>query len=139
MAKKVDYIAAKRLHPSAVMAPYVNVQAAGAQAAQAFFIANQPCEIVNASESHTAAETSAATLTIDIVKDASGDAPGTSTTSVLAATFNGKGTANTPQKVACSTTLASRQLAVGDRLSYKPSAAGTQLTGVIITVELKYI
>ena len=137
--KKVGYISAARLYPSAVMAPYVNVQAATAQAAQAFFIANQPCEVVNASESHTAAETTPATLTIDIVKEASGAAAGTSTTSVLEATFDGKGAANTPQKKACSGTLANRQLAVGDRLSYKPSAAGTQLTGVIITVELKYI
>ena len=137
--KKVGYISAARLYPSAVMAPYVNVQAAGAQAAQAFFIANQPCEVVNASESHTAAETTAGTLTIDIVKEASGAAAGTSTTSVLEATFDGKGAADTPQKKACSGILANRQLAVGDRLSYKPSAAGTQLTGVIITVELKYI
>lgn len=137
--KRVGYFSTARLYPSVVMAPYVNVQAAGGQVAESFFIATQPCEVVNASESHTAAEVAAGSLAIDIVKEATGAAPGTSTTSVLAATFDGKGTANTPQKKACSATLASRQLAAGDRLSYKPAAVGTQLTGVIITVELKYI
>jgi hypothetical protein len=115
---------------------YVNQQAAGSQAAESFFIAPVACKVVRAKESHKTAETSAATLTIDIVKDAPGDAPGTSTTSVLAATFNGKGAANTPQSQDGASGV---DLAPGDRLSYKPSAAGTELVGVIITVELEYV
>jgi len=116
--------------------PYVNAQAAGSQAAEAFFVAPAACKVVRAKESHTTAEASAGTLTIDIVKDASGNAPGTSTTSVLAATFDGKGAANTPQ---AQDGASGNQLAAGDRLTFKPSAAGTELTGVIITVELEYV
>ena len=137
--KKIGLISAKRISPGCVEAVYVNGQAAAAQAAEAFFIANEAVEVVAASESHSVAEASAGTLTIDIVKEASGDAAGTSTTSVLATTFDGKGTADTPQRKAGSGTLANKQLAKGDRLSFKPEAAGTELTGVIITVELKYI
>lgn len=137
--KRVGYISNKRLSPSCNEVAYVNDQAAAAQAAQAFFVATAAMVVISASESHTAAETSAVTLTIDIVKEASGSAAGTSTTSVLASTFNGKGAANTPQLVAASATVASKQLAAGDRLSFKPSAAGTQLTGVIITVTLGYL
>ncbi|GAI93723.1 unnamed protein product [marine sediment metagenome] len=137
--KKPGFISAKRISPGCVEATYTNRQDATAQAAEAFFIANEACEVVAASESHSAAEESAATLGIDIVKEASGDAAGESTTSVLATTFDGKGTADTPQRKAGSDTLANKQLAKGDRLSFKPSAAGTELTGVIITVQLKYI
>jgi len=137
--KKIGLISAKRISPGCVEAVYVNRQAAGAQAVEAFFTADEACEVVAASESHSAKETTAPTMTIDIVKEASGDAAGTSTTSVLATTFDGKGTADTPQRKAGSATLANKQLAKGDRLSFKPEAAGTELTGVIITVELKYI
>ena len=137
--KKIGLISAKRISPGCVEVTYTNRQAAAGQAAEAFFIANEACEVVAASESHTAAEATAGTLGIDIVKEASGDAAGTSTTSVLASTFDGKGAANTPQRKAGSATLADKQLAKGDRLSFKPEAAGTELTGVIITVELKYI
>jgi len=137
--KKLGFISAKRIPPGCVEVAYTNRQAAGAQAAEAFFTANEACEVVAASESHSTAETTAGTLTIDIVKEASGDAAGTSTTSVLATAFDGKGTADTPQRKAGSATLASKQLAKGDRLSFKPLATGTELTGVIITVELKYI
>ncbi|MBA7573723.1 hypothetical protein ES708_15521 [subsurface metagenome] len=135
--KKIGLISAKRISPGCVEAVYVNRQAAGAQVAEAFFIANEAVEVVAASESHSTADSG--TLTIDIVKEASGAAAGASTTSVLAATFDGKGTKDTPQRKAGSGTLASKQLAKGDRLSFKPSAVGGELTGVIITVELKYI
>ena len=137
--KRIGLISAKRISPGCVEVTYTNRQAAGAQAAEAFFIADEPCEIVAASESHATPESTAATLGIDIVKEASGGAAGTSTTSVLATTFDGKGIADTPQRKEGSATLANKQLAQGDRLSFKPDAAGTELTGVIITVELKYI
>lgn len=137
--KKTGFISAKRISPGCVEVTYTNRQAAGAQAAEAFFIANEACEVVAASESHSVAESTAESLAVDIVKEASGDAAGTSTTSVLASTFDGKGAADTPQRKAGSDTLANKQLAKGDRLSFKPEAAGTELTGVIITVELKYI
>jgi hypothetical protein len=115
---------------------YVNQQAAGSQAAEAFFVATVACKVVRAKESHKTAEATAASLSLDIVKDASGDAPGTSTTSVLAAAFDGKGTANTPQSQDGASGI---ELAAGDRLTYKPTAAGTELVGVIITVELEYV
>ena len=137
--KKLGFISAKRISPGCVEAVYVNGQAAGAQAAEAFFTADEACEVVAASESHSAKETTAPTMTIDIVKEASGAAAGTSTTSVLESAWVGGDAADTPVRKAGSATLANKQLARGDRLSFKPSATGTQLTGVIITVELKYI
>jgi hypothetical protein len=137
--KRIGLIDSKRISPACFEVTYINDQGAGSQAAQAFFIANAPCQVIWASESHTVAETGAPSLAIDIVKEASGSAAGTSTTSVLASTFNGKGTANTPQKVLGNSTVANVRLAAGDRLSFKPSASGSQLTGVIIAVGLKYI
>lgn len=128
-----------RLSKGPVQVTFVNPQAAGSQAAISFFIANRAMEVVYASENHTTKEATAGTLTLDIVKDASGDAAGTSTTSVLASTFDGKAANATPQQKAGSATLASKRLAAGDRLTLKPSAAGTELTGVSVTVELKYL
>ncbi len=145
--KKIGFISSKRISPGLVEIMYTNRQAAGAQAAESFFTADEACEVVAASESHTAKETTALTLNLHIGKEASGAAAGTTTTSVLTAGFDGRAVINTPQRLAASVTPASRKLAKGDRLSFIPTdgdidgteITGTQLVGVTITVELKYI
>ncbi|MBA7573724.1 hypothetical protein ES708_15522 [subsurface metagenome] len=145
--KKIGFISAKRISPGCIEVTYTNRQVAGAQAAEAFFTADEACEVVAASESHTAKETTAPTLNIHIGKEVSGAAGGTTTTPVLTSGFDGRAAANTPQRLAGSATLANKQLAKGDRLSFIPTdgdiggseITGTQLVGVIITVELKYI
>jgi hypothetical protein len=137
--KKTGLISNKRISPAVIEVTYVNQQAAGSSAPEAFFTANEEVEVISASESHTTAESTAGSMALDIVKEASGAAAGTSTTSVLASTFNAKGAADTPQRIAASATPANKRLAKGDRLSYKPDGGGNELAGVIITVSLKYI
>ena len=91
--------------------------------------------VLSVSEVHSTAETSAATLTLDITKDTSTNAPGAGV-SVLSATANLKSAANTVQTPALSATAANLVLAAGDRLSMVPSAAGTQSAGVLVTVHM---
>ncbi|GAI93719.1 unnamed protein product, partial [marine sediment metagenome] len=81
--KKLGFISAKRISPGCIEVAYTNRQGAGAQGAESFFTADEACEVVAASESHTAKETSAETLNIHIGKEASAAAAGTTTTTVL--------------------------------------------------------
>lgn len=112
-----------------------NMNANASLADQTFFIADQPYEVLAAYESHATAGNDAGAVTATIMKETSTQAP-VGGVSVLASTFNLKGTANTMQTVAGSSTLANRQLATGDRLSVDFVGTLTTLAGVQITVVL---
>lgn len=107
---------------------------AGSLADQSFFIAPVPMKVLKVSEVHSVAN--ASTLTADITKSTGTTAPGGGTT-VLAAQIDLQGTANTVQSPALSATAANLLLAAGDRLSFKPSAAGTAIANVVVTVHLQ--
>jgi hypothetical protein len=107
-------------------------------ATQGFFICNRATglEVTDVREIHSAAGTDAGAVTIDVFKDTGTGAPG-SGASVLSATFNAKGTANTVQVGSLAASQAARQLAQGDRLSIKFTGVLTALAGVQLCVTLK--
>lgn len=106
---------------------------AGSKATQSFFIAPVPMKVLKVSEVHTAAN--ASTLTADVTKSSGTGAPG-SGTSILAAQIDLEGTANTVQSPALSATAANLLMAAGDRLSFKPTGAGTAIANIVVTVHL---
>lgn len=103
-----------------------------------FFIAPVACEVVSVREAHTAAGTDAGAVTLDIEKLTGAQAPDAGV-SVLGATIDLKGAANTVQAPALTGTAANKQLAVGDRLCLKDAGVLTAVAGVAVTVELKVI
>lgn len=107
---------------------------AGSLATQVFFIAPVPMKVLKVSEVHSVAN--ASTLTTDIIKDSGTDAPGAGDT-VLDAAIDLEGTANTVQSPDLTATAADLLLAAGDRLAFKPSAAGTAIANVVVTVHLQ--
>lgn len=117
-------------------------QAAGAMVDQTFFVATQAYQVTKVSFVSAVAESTAATLLVQVVKDTGTNAPGAGTDLLTNNTntgFNCKATANTVQVGTLTGTTASLQLAAGDRLSVDFSAGATELVGVTITVSLKRI
>lgn len=119
-----------------------HAQAAAAMVDQSFFVANRAYQVTAVRFVHAVAETTAATLLVQVTKDTSTNAPGAGTDLLTNNTntgFDCKATANTVQAGTLTATAASLQLAAGDRLSVDFSAAATELVGVTITVSLKPI
>ncbi len=103
-----------------------------------FFVAPFACEVVSVREVHTAAGTDAGAVTLDVEK-LTGTQALDAGVSVLAATVNLKGAANTVVNPALTATTANKQLAVGDRLALKDAGVLTAVAGVAVVVELKKI
>jgi hypothetical protein len=115
-------------------------QAATAMVDQSFFVADRRYQVVGVRFAHAVAETTAATLRVQVTKDSSTNAPGAGTdllTNTSGAGFDCKATANTVQTGALSTTLSDLKLAAGDRLAVDFTASATELVGVTITVSLR--
>jgi hypothetical protein len=96
-----------------------------------FFIADRVYEIVQASEVHTAAGTGGA-CTLQIEKLTGTQAPGAGTT-VLVASFNLVGTANTVQTQSGSNKI----INAGDRLSLKLTGTPTSVANLNVDVVLR--
>lgn len=110
------------------------VKAGATVATQAFFIAPVAMRVLKVSEMHGTKNTAAQTA--DITKDTGTDAAGAGV-AVLGSTKLDLGAVeNTVQSPALSGTAANLVLAAGDRLSFKPSIAGTQIADVVVTVHL---
>lgn len=119
-----------------------HAQAATAMVDQSFFIADRAYQVTRIDFVHAVAESTAATLYAQVVKDTGTNAPGAGTDLLTNNTNNGfdcKGTANTVVNGTLTATTASLQLAAGNRLSVDFSAAATELVGVTIQVTLKLI
>ena len=117
-----------------------HVGAAALMVDQSFFVANRAYQVTGARFVHATAETTAATLLIQVTKDTSTNAPGAGTDLLTNNTntgFDGKATANTVQVGTLTATAASLLLAAGYRLSLDFSAGATELVGVTVTVSLK--
>lgn len=123
-----------------ILVPATLDGAAAATAANygVFFIAPFACEVVSVRAAHTAAGTDAGAVTLDVEKLTGTQAPDAGV-SVLGATINLKGAANTVQVPALTGTTANKQLAAGDRLCLKDAGTLTAVAGVAVTVELKAI
>ncbi len=101
-----------------------------------FWILPFPCVVVNVRETHSTAETTAATLTLDVEKLTGTQAEGAGN-SILASVFDLKGTANTPVTKLPSATNADIRLDTDNRLGVILSAAGNEINNVVITITLK--
>lgn len=118
-----------------------NLATAASLVTQHFFVADRAYRISGITEIHATAETTAATLTGNVVKIGSGIAPSAGQT-VMTGTFNMKATANTLQTATLFNTGTGDsdepflQLATGDRLGFVFSAAGTEMAGVVVEIAL---
>lgn len=109
---------------------------------QAFFLAQLPCRVIGISYIHATAGSHADAVNLQVTKDTGTDAPGAGTdllTNNTNAGFNCKGTANTVQTGALTTTAGATTLAAGDRLSLDFAGTLTALAGVLVSVRLQYV
>jgi hypothetical protein len=102
------------------------------------FIAPFACEVVSVREVHTTAGSDAGAVTLNVEKLTGTQSPDAGV-SVLGATIDLKGAANTVQAPALTGTTADKQLAAGDRLCLKDTGTLTAVAGVCVAVELKKI
>ena len=94
------------------------------------------CQLVSVTERHSTAESTAGTLTLQIVKAPSGTAIG-SGANALSAGINMKATADTNQAGSLSATVANTKFAAGDSVGAKLSTTVTELAGSNVTLEFK--
>lgn len=118
-----------------VTANLVGTQPATAANYEAFFIANEPLELVFVQESHRVAGSNGSPVTLDIEK-LTGTTALDSGVAMLASTFNLKGTADTVQAQTPTATAANRRLDVGDRMALKDSGTLTAVAGLTVTCVL---
>lgn len=107
--------------------------AAGAASTTSVITALRPGTLLYGAALWQVKEATAATLTLDVTKDASATAPGAGT-SMLASTVNLKGTALTYTQLALSATAANLLTAATDSVAVKLSAAPTELAGLLVTL-----
>lgn len=108
-------------------------------AAQTFFIAAEPLEVVEIHEIHGTKGTGSGTVTLT-VKRCQGTEAATAGDDLLGDTkVNLKGDNNTLQSPALTGTSANLVLAAGDRLSVDTSGTLTSVAGVTVTVLLKRV
>ena len=104
-----------------------------------FFTAQYPCEIIWASEVHTTAGSDGSAVTLQLEKLTGTQAPGAGTT-LLAAAFNLKGTANTvvtKKGTDLTTTRTNLLLDSGDRIALLYSGTLTDVAGVQVSISIK--
>lgn len=104
---------------------------------QVFFIAPRACMVVSAVQVHSVAAGGTSTMTI--IKDTGTTAPGAGTSLHASGSFNLNATANTVQTASITTTVATKTLAAGDRLSVKFANAIQSSAGIVVTVGLTYL
>lgn len=112
----------------------------GSNATSAVFICDRQYELLMVQEVHSVLGTDAGAVTIDVMKATGTTAPG-SGTSVLASTFNAKGTINTvltrSKATATLAAQATRTFAPGDRVCVVFTGVLTALAGVAVSIYLK--
>jgi hypothetical protein len=101
----------------------------------AFFTADRAYQVVSISEVHSVAGTNASAVTLQVTKDTGTQAPGAGS-ALLATAFNLKATANTVQNGTLVATVATLQLAAGNRLAIDVTGTLTDVAGVVVTVKL---
>lgn len=114
----------------------VNVQIDANTVDTNVFVATGPVEVVGVSEVHTVAGNDAGAVTLDVTKCDGTEAPA-SGVSVLNATFDLKGTANTVVDATLTATKANLKLVDGERLGINVTGTLTTLAGGVVTIRLK--
>ena len=123
---------------------YLNHTIVGADAATAanygvFFINEvAPCFVSGFWEVHQTAGSDGSAVTVGLEKLTGTTAPG-SGTNILSAELSLKATANTVQKGTLTTTIATLNLAVDDRLALEDTGTLTAVANVTIFVELTFV
>lgn len=128
-----------KIVPQETIVPF-HAQTAALMVDQSFFVAGRAYTVVGIDFVHAVAESTAATLRVQVTKDTSTNAPGAGAdllTNTSNAGFDCKATANTVQNGTLTATAADLTLAAGDRLSVDFTASATELVGVTINVRLK--
>lgn len=122
--------------------PHISVKANVASTAAATaanfgyaYVADKSVRLIAASEVHRTAGSDGGAVTLDIEKCASGTSQD-SGVSMLASTFNLKGTAATPQVAAPTATAANARLKPGDSVALKDSGTLTALADVAVNLLL---
>lgn len=103
-----------------------------------FFIAPFACYISGFKEVHQTAGTDGGAVTLTLEKLSGTTAPDSGSV-MLASTLSLKGTANTVQTGTLTTTLANRNLAIGDRMCLKDAGVLTSVANVTVLCELTVI
>lgn len=113
----------------------VTVPNAAAVVDQNIFAADQAYQVVSVEEVHAVKGSDGSAVTLD-VRNLTGTASPDLGASVLAATFNLKGDADTVQSGTLHATLGNTQLAAGDRLAIDIGGTPTAVVGVAVTIVL---
>lgn len=124
------------MQPQAIMQPAVfNMQLNADIVTQCFFLANRYLTVTGIQAVIGTVASGAPTITLDVTKDTSTNAPGAGV-SLLAAAINvsNTATANTPITPALTVTTTRLLLAPGDRLAIKTTGTLTALAGVTFVV-----
>lgn len=103
-----------------------------------FFIAPFACYISSFKEVHQTAGSDASAVTLTLEKLSGTTAPDSGSV-MLASTLSLKATANTVQTGTLTTTLANRNLAIGDRMCLKDAGTLTAVANVTVLCELTVI
>jgi hypothetical protein len=107
--------------------------AAGALATSSLLTSLRPRTLIAGAALWQVKESTAATLTLDVTKDASATAPGGGT-SMLSATVNLKGAALTFTQMGLSETAANLTTISTDSVAIKASTSATELAGLCVTL-----
>ena len=99
---------------------------------QVFFIATRALRVKSIKQVHSVAAGGTSTMTV--IKDTGTSVPGGGTSLHQSGTFDLNATANTVQSATISSTIATANLAAGDRLSVKFANAIQSSVGIVVTV-----
>jgi len=99
------------------------------------FIATRKCMVVGLAEVHTTAGSDGSAVSLDVKKCTGTQTPAQGT-SLLTATLNMKGTAQTVQNGSLVTLLSTLTLNAGDRLALDFTGTITALAGVTVSIDL---
>lgn len=114
-----------------------DTQAATAANYGVFWIAPSAGFVVAVSETHKVAGTAGGTVSLDIEKLTSGQALDGGTT-VLSAALSLKTTADTPQSGTLNADVTRTRFSATDRLALKDAGTLTNVSGVCVTVTIRY-
>lgn len=103
------------------------------------FIAPRKCKIIKISEVHTTAGTDAGAVTLSVERLQGTEAPDAGDDLLGTTKIDLKGAINTVQSPALTSTTASLELSAGDRLCLKDTGVLTDVAGVGVTIQLKWI
>lgn len=114
-----------------------NLSAAANVIATNLFVADRAYQLISVEEAHTVLGSDGSAVTLDLKKCTGAQAPSSGTTMLGSTKIDLKGTINTVQSPALSSTAANTLLADGNRLALTVSGTPTAVAGVGLTIVLR--